>query len=207
MGLPVSIRYRMVRRMTAPRLTQEDWIAAAFRRLGAGGIGAVRAEALARDLRVSKGSFYWHFKDLPDLKARMLAHWLDQATTRIVTLCEAVGDDPAQRLARLMELATSDLADPYGGLSTEAAIRDWARTDPLAAEAQAQSDDARLVYVRDLIEALGLARPEADRIARLVMMAYTGAVHLGIANRAGLAEDMAHLTAALLPGLRRIDLR
>jgi len=184
-------------------MTPEDWIAAAFRRLGQGGIAAVRAEAIARDLGVSKGSFYWHFKDLPDLKARMLAHWLDQATARILALTEAGGGDPAARLSRLMELATGDLAEPYGGLSTEAAIRDWARTDPVAAAAQAEADRARGAYLEALLEDLGLAPPRAGQAARLILMAYTGAVHRGITDRAQLAGDLAVLAAALLsPSVR-----
>ncbi|WP_461474703.1 TetR/AcrR family transcriptional regulator [Pararhodobacter aggregans] len=184
--------------MSRDRMTPEDWIAAAFRRLGQGGIAAVRAEAIARDLGVSKGSFYWHFKDLPDLKARMLAHWLDQATARIVALAEAGGSDPALRLTRLMELATGDLAEPYGGLSTEAAIRDWARTDPEAAAAQAQADRARGAYLEGLLAGMGLEAARAGQAARLILMAYTGAVHRGIRDRAQLAGDLAVLTAALL---------
>ncbi|PVE47424.1 TetR/AcrR family transcriptional regulator [Pararhodobacter aggregans] len=184
--------------MSRDRLSPEDWIAAAFRRLGQGGIGAVRAEAIARDLGVSKGSFYWHFKDLPDLKARMLAHWLDQATARIVALADAGGSDPARRLDRLLELATGDLAEPYGGLSTEAAIRDWARTDPEASAAQAQADRARGAYLEGLLAAMGVDRARAAQAARLILMAYTGAVHQGIRDRAQLAGDLAALTAALL---------
>ena len=178
-------------------LTPEDWIAAAFRRLGQGGIAAVRAEAIARDLGVSKGSFYWHFRDLPDLKARMLSHWWDQATARIVTLADAAGEDPRQRIARLMDLATSDLADPYGGLSTEAAIRDWARTDPVAAEVQAQSDRWRRAYVQGLLAQLGLGRARAEQGARVILMAYTGAVHLGIDDRARLRADMQAIVDAV----------
>ena len=177
------------------RLTPEDWIKAAFRRLGQGGIAAVRAEGLARDLGVSKGSFYWHFKDLPDLKAQMLAHWQDQATARILTLAQAGGDTAQARLARLMELATSDLADPYGGLGTEAAIRDWARTDPGAQAVQAAVDAQRLAYLHGLLAEVGL--PDPGRAARLVLMTYAGAVHMGVPDRATLAGDLAALLAAL----------
>ena len=39
------------------------------------GIEAVRVELLARDLNVSKGSFYWHFRDRNDLLERLLDDW------------------------------------------------------------------------------------------------------------------------------------
>ncbi|MFN3661424.1 TetR family transcriptional regulator [Yoonia sp.] len=44
----------------------EDWLMAGFRALASHGPSALRAAALARDLGTTKGSFYWHFKDLPD---------------------------------------------------------------------------------------------------------------------------------------------
>ncbi|WP_163317770.1 TetR family transcriptional regulator, partial [Enterobacter hormaechei] len=47
---------------TRKTLSAEDWISAAFRALSQGGAQAIRAEAIARDLKVSKGSFYWHFR-------------------------------------------------------------------------------------------------------------------------------------------------
>lgn len=97
-----------------------------------------------------------------------------------------------------MELATGDLAEPYGGLSTEAAIRDWARTDPEAAAAQAQADRARGAYLEGLLAGMGLEAARAGQAARLILMAYTGAVHRGIRDRAQLAGDLAVLTAALL---------
>jgi len=188
-------------RMTAPRLTPEDWIAAAFRRLGKGGIASVRAEAVARDLGVSKGSFYWHFKDLPDLRRRMLGHWEDQGTARIITLTRGTEARPAaQQLRALLELATSDLADPYGGLSTEAAIRDWARTDPLAAQVQTRADQTRLAFLTGLLQAMGQADDQAARVARLTLMAYTGAVHRGITDRADLLEDLTFLIDRLTRG-------
>lgn len=46
------------------RLTREDWIEAATKRLISRSIDAVRVESLATEMKVSRGSFYWHFKSL-----------------------------------------------------------------------------------------------------------------------------------------------
>ena len=56
-------------------LQRGDWVRAAFARLSDDGIDAVRVEVLARDLHVSKGSFYWHFRDRDELAAAMLDQW------------------------------------------------------------------------------------------------------------------------------------
>src|ERR1700730_5847645 len=66
-------------------LQPDDWIRAAFARLATEGIDAVRVELLARDLGVSKGSFYWHFQDREELLGRRFdsmsedeIDWLDE---------------------------------------------------------------------------------------------------------------------------------
>jgi len=41
-------------------LTANDWIVAGFVALTSGGPPAVKVEAIAKTLKVSKGSFYWH---------------------------------------------------------------------------------------------------------------------------------------------------
>lgn len=178
------------------RLTAEDWIAAAFRALARDGLGAVRAEALARDLGVTKGSFYWHFKDVPTLLQVMLTHWEDQATDRIIAMAEAGAADPGGRLQLLADLATSGLDDPYGGFHTEAAIRDWARRDPLAAAVQARVDRRRLAYLAACFDAAGL--PDAMLRARLALAALVGAQHLAPADPATQRAQLRLLLALLL---------
>ena len=54
------------------RLNRTDWLDAALTSLVRGGIEGVRVERLARDLGVTKGSFYWHFEDRPDLLRGLL---------------------------------------------------------------------------------------------------------------------------------------
>ena len=61
--------------LKASPLQPDDWIRAAFARLSTEGIESVRIELLARDLGVSKGSFYWHFQDREELLAKMLDRW------------------------------------------------------------------------------------------------------------------------------------
>ena len=64
----------------SPSLHPEDWLRAAQNRLSEHGIESVRIEVLARDLGVSKGSFYWHFRDRGELLDRLLARWEDAET-------------------------------------------------------------------------------------------------------------------------------
>ena len=49
------------------RLDRDDWLTQAWRAFVSGGIGAVSVNDLARQLGVSRGSFYHHFTDREDL--------------------------------------------------------------------------------------------------------------------------------------------
>ena len=49
--------------MANVRTPREAWIEAALQALATGGPDAIRVEALAASLGVSKGGFYWHFEN------------------------------------------------------------------------------------------------------------------------------------------------
>lgn len=179
-------------------LSAEDWIKAAFQALGPEGVQAIRAERLARTLVVSKGSFYWHFADVPALHAAMLAHWEGFATEQIILDTDAGGGDGPGRLVRLIDIVTSELSDPYGGLATEAALRDWARHDPLVTASLNRVDARRLTYVTGLFTLAGLNQTAATRAARLYYTALIGAEHLNASPRLEVRQDLQHLLLVLL---------
>ncbi len=179
-------------------LSAKDWIQAAFQALGTAGVQAIRAERLARTLGVSKGSFYWHFADVPALHAAMLDHWEAFATEQIIVDTEAGGGDGLARLTLLVDIVTSDLSDPYGGLSTEAAIRDWARHDPAVAPSLRRVDVRRLGYVAGLFVMTGMQPDTAARAARLYYTALIGAEHLNDSPRLDIRQDLHHLLHVLV---------
>ena len=159
---------------TRTTLTAEDWLKAAFRALSAGGVQALKAEAIARDLGVSKGSFYWHFEDVAALKSEMLRHWMRRGTSEIVDEVEATGAAPAERLRALVIAATGRRSSAYGGETAELAIRDWARHDAAAAAALRSVDARRLAYLAELFAACGQPASRAEVSARLLYAALVG---------------------------------
>ena len=125
------------------RLTQTDWIAAGFRALTTRGPQALKAEPLARDLGTTKGSFYWHFKDVPAFQEQMLSHWEEEATQDIIVALDPI-PTPAAKLRALSQLATTRQED-YSGVGAEPAIRAWARADKNVAAALARVDTTRTI--------------------------------------------------------------
>ena len=76
------------------RTPRGAWVHAALQALAAGGPDAVRIEALAVDLGVSKGGFYWHFADREALLEEMLDTWERAGTEDIIARVES---QPATR--------------------------------------------------------------------------------------------------------------
>jgi AcrR family transcriptional regulator len=164
--------------MSKQRLTKEDWIAAGFRALAKGGHAALRAEAIARDLKTTKGSFYWHFKDLSAYKTALLSFWSDQATGSIINDLSDLPPGHA-RLAALIDIA-SQTPDEFGGPRAEPAIREWARYDPQAADCVKQMDQERIAFLAEELSQLGALPPTA---AYLFYAAHLGLEQLAITTQ------------------------
>jgi len=163
----------MVTGMTE-KLTKEDWIKAGFFALVSGGPQAIKVEAIARGLKVSKGSFYWHFKDAPALRIAMLDHWTKVATEDVVETVEAHGEGAKEQLRLLMQISTSQVPGPYGGQQAEPAIRDWARYDANAAKALKAVDMRRMQFVHKLFRAVGADDASSTRNATVLYAALIG---------------------------------
>jgi AcrR family transcriptional regulator len=125
---------------------RERWIDEGLRALAAGGPDAVRVEAIAKELGVTKGGFYWHFADRRALLDDMLDAWEKEGVDDVIQRVEADGGDGRTRLRDLFRLARS-LPER---LPTELAIRDWARRDRAVHARLARVDGRRMDYMRGL---------------------------------------------------------
>jgi AcrR family transcriptional regulator len=133
------------------RTPRNRWIEEGLSALAAGGPEAVRIEPLAHALGVSKGGFYWHFKDRQALLEEMLDAWERTWVDEVIAAVQAEGEDARSRLRRLFALAAAS-----GGelLKIELAIRDWARREEAVAERLRQVDNRRMNYMRSLFGAI-----------------------------------------------------
>jgi AcrR family transcriptional regulator len=160
------------RKAAAPRaakavLTPEDWVRAATQVLVDHGIDHVRVDVLAGELNVTRGSFYWHFRDREDLLRRVLQAWREVSTVQLTKRLEVARSDPRELLADVITL-------PFRGRAAvraariELAIRAWARRDPMAQQALDEADSSRIGYHEALFRALGFAPDEAAHRAFLL---------------------------------------
>lgn len=141
-------------------LTPERWIGAATEVLVDHGIDSVRVDVLAGHLQVTRGSFYWHFRDRDDLLRRVLQTWREQATEQLTARLESAHPDPREQLRDVLSLPMRGLAARRAAC-IELAIRAWARRDAMARQVVDEADGARIGYIAQLFSALGFGVTEA----------------------------------------------
>lgn len=150
------------------RTPASAWIQAGLSALADGGPSAVRVDALANSLGVTRGSFYGHFADRQALLEAMLDTWERTATDEVLGQVEQRGGDPLARLRRAGALTFSpDL------LPVELAIRDWARRDPAVAARLGRVDDYRMDYLRTLFR---VVCDDPDTVEARSVLAFTFAI-------------------------------
>jgi len=143
----------------------ETWIEAGLKEIARTSVEGVRVEVLAKNLGVTKGGFYRRFRDRAALLEAMLQHWSAGRIAAIERHTSLDGTTARERLKGLVALYSERMNTE--GMAVELAIRQWARTDELAANAAAQVDAARLKNVGQLYRATGLPAEEADAQAFL----------------------------------------
>jgi AcrR family transcriptional regulator len=178
-------------------LSREQWVAAAVELLVDGGIDLVRVDVLARRLGVTRGSFYWHFKDRGELLGQVLHAWRRGAT-------EQVSERFSQRHADPQQLVREIISLPFRGRSAlraarvELAIRDWARRDPTARQAVDEADASRISYIAQCFSALGFGIAEARHRASVLYAYEVGESLLAHQGSAAHKAERSELAVQLL---------
>ncbi|WP_240506854.1 TetR/AcrR family transcriptional regulator [Thermoactinospora rubra] len=137
----------MLHTMGALRTPREKWVEAGLRALADGGVDAVRIEALAKALGVTKGGFYGYFADRGALLEAMLDAWERESVDDVLDRIEQEPGDALDKVRLAGRLTFSD--DRL--LPIDLAVRDWARRDPAVAERLRRVDNRRMQLLRDAI--------------------------------------------------------
>ena len=149
------------------RLIKSDWIEHGLRTLANEGANALKVGPMATTLKVSRGSFYWHFRDIADFRSQVLQSWRERTTDQVIQELEAAKAEP-DRLKHLMRRAFV----PKRGL--DRSIRSWAAEDEDVARIVASADASRVAYIAKLLVAAGVQSRRALPRAAFMYWAYLG---------------------------------
>ncbi|MFI6980898.1 TetR/AcrR family transcriptional regulator [Embleya sp. NPDC050154] len=155
--------------MGAARTPRDRWVEEGLRALADGGPDAVRVEALAKRLGVTKGGFYGYFADRDALLRAMLDAWERESTDEVIDQVEREGGDPKTMIQRAGMLTFSD--DRL--LPLDLAVRDWARRDEAVAERLRRVDNRRMALLREMI---GTFCSDPDEVEARSLLAFCVAI-------------------------------
>jgi AcrR family transcriptional regulator len=144
-------------------ISRDDWIDAAWDILGEAGVEGIRIEQLARKLSVTKGSFYWHFKNRQGLVDAMIERWLGMREEDRPGFSSA-SEDPSERLWKVIERGIT-----RGTRGQAAALRLWGQRNPEVEEKIVAADSVRRQFFIDQFKALGHDDEKAEISAEVYM--------------------------------------
>lgn len=180
--------------MVAPTRTPRGrWIQVASERLASGGPDAVRVEALAKALGVTKGGFYGHFRDRDALLEAVLDHWETASADEVLARVEGDGGAPRAKIRRAGALTFSPELLPL-----DLAVRDWARRDPAVAERLRRVDNARMDFLRAQFSTFCADADEVEARSTLAFCLLIGTHFLSADHGGRSREDVVELAAGVL---------
>ncbi len=152
-------------------LGKDDWFLAGLEALADGGPELLKAAKIARTLGVTTGSFYWHFRSVPDFRTGLLEYWKECVVVALIREARAGEQEPAQILANLRKRILESGAHRY-----DAAMRAWAGADPSVQETVARADEIRGTFLLEMLRKSGLSEEEARDRASLIAAAWRGSL-------------------------------
>src|SRR5882724_9590205 len=149
------------------RLTKDDWITHGLRTLAKDGANALKVGPMATKLRVSRGSFCWHFRDIADFRAQLLRSWQERSTEQVIRDLDARKAEP-DRLKNFMKRVFAARRD------LDRAVRSWAADDEEAARIVAAVDARRVAYIAKMLVGASVESKQALGRAAFLYWAYLG---------------------------------
>jgi AcrR family transcriptional regulator len=181
------------------KLSAADWEQGALDVIAEQGLAGLAVESLARRLKVTKGSFYWHFTSREALIQSALARWEQSDVEALMRQVDRIAD-PRERLEQLFRRTSRELRTHviYAALLQ-------ALDHPLVRPVMQRLSQRRINYLAVAYRALGLGRRAAMHRARLAYSAYVGFLQMMLQlqlprmSNEEFDEYVEHVLAALVP--------
>ncbi|UWS80575.1 TetR/AcrR family transcriptional regulator [Phaeobacter sp. G2] len=148
-------------------MNKQSWLKHGLSELSQNGSEALKADRLAKSLKVTRGSFYWHFDDLIDFHEQLLAYWQEMVTQQVINDVDLLHDSRS----KVRELVHQAFA---GDVRLERAIRSWSAQNKMASDATEFVDQKRIGYLAKLLIDEGLSSATAKARAAFIYWAYLG---------------------------------
>ena len=156
------------------RLTRDNWLDEAFKAVVAGGFENVKVLAIAEKLKVTRGSFYWHFSDHADLIDSLLMRWKLQQLAFDAHLQANQSGDPIKDLNYVVDEAFSQAGAAMENLRFEQAMRAMSQQNADAAQMLVEVDAARIALLQSKFFLIVNDQKKSRDLAALLYLAIVG---------------------------------
>lgn len=156
------------------RLTRDNWLDEAFKAVVVGGFENVKVLAIAEKLKVTRGSFYWHFTDHADLVGSLLMRWKLAQLELDEKLKSHRSDDPIQDLEFVVDAAFNQAGSELENLLFEQALRALSHLHAGAAQLLVEVDAERINLFESKFLAIVKDKAKARDLAALLYLAIVG---------------------------------
>lgn len=153
-------------------LTPKDWEQAALELIAQKGVSGLAVEPLARQLGITKGSFYWHFPGRKELLEAALQRWERQDEENLQKSLKAK-DEPRARLEHFIWQTTRQTLTHQIHLALCAT-----RDNDIIAPVLQRVTNRRIGFLAKALQELGFDDQAAEKRATLMYSAYVGYLHL-----------------------------
>ena len=152
------------------RLSSNDFLAMGLEILAEQGPGSLSATRLARELGVTTGSFYWHFKSVAEFHDALCQYWKDEVVVGVAREAQKLAaGDPTKVLEALGQVILSKNTHRF-----DTAMRNWAMTNADVARIVKSADEWRRETMTEFLTAAGTAENSARDHINLVGAAWRG---------------------------------
>jgi AcrR family transcriptional regulator len=132
------------------RLSKETWLKKSLDILADEGETKLTIDHLVKALGVTKGSFYWHFKNRSEYSESLARYWAEEYTSKLLEPLPGEIPDPGERLMIvLMDITKNDM------VKYDTAVLNWGRHEPAAQTWIQKAMDARTVFLTTIFSDLG----------------------------------------------------
>ncbi|MCE5972493.1 TetR/AcrR family transcriptional regulator [Sinirhodobacter sp. WL0062] len=159
------------------RGSRDGWLQAAYAAFVEGGLDAVRIQPMAERLKLSRTSFYWHFRDREDVVLALTELWEAHTTVPLIAAARAYAASEAEAMLNVIGCF---LRDATFDVRFELAIRSGALQDALIMERLLSADRRRLAALSELLQHWGHEPQDADVRARTIYLVQIGYISMQV---------------------------
>ena len=144
--------------------TREQWLQKSLDVISGQGFGRIVIDNIVKSIKVTKGSFYWHFKDRNDFLVHLVTYWDENFTRNVMQHIAAMQGDAGKRLLELMMYVTRKRLARY-----DAAILSLAHNEPHVSNQIAVVFESRIEFVASLIAEMGYKGLDLELRSRMIV--------------------------------------